>query len=135
MCDDKKDQCQCGGCGDCGDGVVTPAPAFDMFAPQPLPASDAPPIPESADDAMARAIIESIEKIAKGIITLQQEIALLSNCTPKTVRKHLKVLRETGLITEPQPSTKPSRRYSCYGLPITTEGLLNSILTGVRGNG
>ena len=67
--------------------------------------------------------------------TTQQEIALLSNCTPKTVRKHLKVLRETGLITEPQPSTKPSRRYSCYGLPITTEGLLNSILTGVRGNG
>jgi hypothetical protein len=74
MCDDKKNQCQ----GDCCDEGVTPAPAFDMFASQALPDSDAPPISESVDDAMARAIIESLEKLAKGIVTLQQEIGLLA---------------------------------------------------------
>jgi hypothetical protein len=65
--------------------------------------------------------------------TTQQEIALLSNCTSKTVRKHLGRLKEVGLVTEPQ--SPPSKRYSYYGLPITTESLLISILGGVRGYG
>ena len=87
----------------------------------------------------AQSIYEALQNIAEynridtvdGIPTFsttKQEIAALSNCNLKTVRTHLRVLIEIGLITEP-----PSRKYSRIGLPPVNEDLLKIILVRVRG--
>jgi hypothetical protein len=79
MCEDKNCDCGCQENEGCLDPTA-PAPAFDMFAQ-----AMAPETPEknssqsdNDDDILARAIMESIEKLANGILTLQQEIALIT---------------------------------------------------------
>jgi hypothetical protein len=88
MCENKDCGCPCQGCpedikeeacsndcdncsvevgvGSCEDGCK-PDAAFGMFQSE-----------QSSNDEIGHAIIASIEKIAKGVLTLQQEIALLA---------------------------------------------------------